>query len=255
MKRIVFAVLCTVVIAFPTVLTAQQEGTDSAFAYVTYFECDPARESRADEIIERSFAPHYNAAVEGGDILSWSWLGHFVGGKYRRVLVLTASNIDDILAAAGALGEAIEENTPEAGRVFTDVCPVHEDYIWETVPGVGDAAVGAQRGEAGFSIYLDCDVNREDQVDELVRDTIGPFYDGYVESGGLTTWTWLKHNVGGQWRRLMSMTAVDHNRMLKTRKALEGDFASGRAKRALTELNEICPDHVDYMWDVLIEVP
>ena len=60
-----------------------------------------------------------------------SWLSHFVGGEWRRALVLSTTNMDDLLAAAGALGEAIQESTPEAGRVFTEVCPEHEDYIWE----------------------------------------------------------------------------------------------------------------------------
>ena len=242
-------------VVFPVAASAQQDESSTALAYVTYFECDPARESRADEIIERSFEPHYNAALEAQEILSWSWLGHFVGGKYRRVLVLTASNTEDILAAAGALGEAIEENTPEAGRVFTDVCPVHEDYIWETIPGVGDAAVGQVRGEAGFSTYFDCDLNREDEADDLVRETFGELFDAQVASGGLATWTWLKHNVGGEWRRLLSMTATDHATMLDTRNQLQAQFTSGRTGRAFAEFNDICPDHVDYMWDVLIEVP
>ena len=214
MKEIVLAVLSLAIVGVPQTAFAQADEAAPALAYVTYFECDPARESRADEIIERSFAPHYDAAVEAGDIFSWSWLGHFVGGKYRRVLVLTASDIDHILAAAGALGEAIEESTPEAGRVFTDVCPVHEDYIWETIPGVGDAAVGQARGAVGFSTYFDCDLNREDEADDLVRETFGPIYDSQIQSGGLTTWTWLKHDVGGQWRRLLSMTATDHGRMV-----------------------------------------
>jgi hypothetical protein len=36
-------------------------------------------ESRADEIIKSSFEPHYDAAVEQGDIQSWSRLQHHVG--------------------------------------------------------------------------------------------------------------------------------------------------------------------------------
>ena len=234
---------------------AQEDGASPAYAYVTYFECDAGREYRADEIIERSFKPHYDAAVESGEIVQWSWLSHFIGGKWRRALVITTGNIDALLATAGALGEAIEESTPEAGRVFTEICPIHEDYIWETVPGVSASVAGADRGPAGFSVYMDCDVNREERADQIMRDTIGPLYAAQVAAGDLVSWNWLSHNVGGKWRRLLSVTAADHNTMMHARAALIDELRSGRAERAFNQLNDICPDHADYMWDVRFETP
>lgn len=254
MKRIVLAGILTVVAAMPVVSVAQDNAA-VGYAYVTYFECNPALEYRAEEIITRSFKPNYDAAVEHGDILSWSWLSHYVGGKWRRALVLTAGSMDQLLDAAGALGEAIAESTPESGRVFTEVCPVHEDYIWETVPGVGGATAGDERGEVGFSVYFECDVNREERVDEIMREVIGPIYDTQVASGGLTTWTWLKHNVGGDYRRLLSLTANTHKQMMRTRAAVLQSLQSGRTQRAFNQFNEICPKHTDYMWDILIETP
>jgi hypothetical protein len=232
-----------------------QDNDVPAYGYVTYFSCDAGNEFRADEIILRSFKPHYDAAVEAGEIVQWSWLSHFVGGKWRRALVLSASNMDDLLAAAGALGEAIAANTPEAGRVFTEVCPGHEDYIWRTVPGGASSAIGMDRGAVGFSTYLDCDLNRESRADELIRETLGPIYDSHVESGGLVGWTWLAHDVGGRWRRLLSMTASDHNTMMETRAAILEQMQSGRTQRAFEQLNDICPDHEDYMWDIQHETP
>ena len=52
---------------------SQQAAAQTAYAYVTYFICDPSTESRADEIIKRNYKPHYDAAVEHGDIAQWSW--------------------------------------------------------------------------------------------------------------------------------------------------------------------------------------
>ena len=234
---------------------AQDGDPGTAYAYVTYFECDAGSEFRADEIVQRSYKPHYDAAVEAGDIVQWSWLSHFMGGKWRRALVLTALNMDDLLAAAGALGEAIAENTPEAGRVFTEVCPAHEDYIWQTVEGVGSTEVGTARGEIGFSVYMDCDLTREERVDEIVRDTFGPIYDARIASGELASWTWLAHNVGGKWRRLLSLTAEDHNTMMRVRAEILEEVRSGRSERAFNQLNEICQDHQDYMWDIQQETP
>lgn len=239
----------------PGFVLAQSQDAPVGFAYVTYFECDAGKEYRADEIIERSYKPHYDAAVEAGDIVSWSWLSHFIGGKYRRALVLTTTNIDDLLSAAGALGEAIEDSTPEAGRVFTEICPGHEDYVWETAPAVGGTAAGTARGEVGFSVYWSCDVNREERADEIMREVLGPIYNAQMESGNITTWTWLKHNVGGEWRRLLSVTGPDHSAIMQARKEIVAQLQSGRTERSFTQLNEICPDHVDYMWDIVFETP
>ena len=255
MKRIVLVGLVAGLLMIASPLMAQDGEAPTGYAYVTYFQCDAGREYRADEIIERTYKLHYDAAVEAGDIQQWSWLAHYVGGPWRRALVLTAADLDDLLNAAGALGEVIEELTPEAGRVFTEICPAHEDYVWETVPSVGGTAAGSSRGAAGFSTYIDCDVNREERVDELMRESIGPIYDKHVANGGLVSWTWLAHNVGGQWRRLLSLTASDHSTMMRTRAAINGELSSGRAARAFNQMNEICPDHHDYMWDIKFETP
>ena len=240
---------------FPVAILAQDEGTQTGFAYVTYFECSQAAEARADEIVIRNYAPHYNTALEQGDIASWSWLAHYVGGRWRRALVLTATNMDDLLDSAGALGEIIAEATPEAGRAFSEACPRHEDYIWETATGIGGVVLGQERAEAGFSVYFECDAAREERADEIMRDVLGPIYDRQVANGGLVTWTWLKHNVGGEFRRLLSATGSDHKSIMKTRMAIVAEFNQGRTKRAFTQFSEICPTHQDYMWDIQIENP
>ena len=234
---------------------AQDDPSQQGFAYVTYFRCDPAGEARADEIVKRNYEPHYNAAVEAGDIASWSWLAHYIGGSWRRALVLTTFNMDDLLDASGALGEIIEESTPEAGRAFTEVCPDHEDYIWQTVPGVSANSIGSERGQAGFSTYFKCDSSREDRADEIVRETLGPIYDRHVGSDGLASWVWLRHLVGGDYRRLLSVTAADHKVMMRTRAAIIEEMMSGRSERAFRQFSEICNAHHDYMWDVQIETP
>lgn len=232
-----------------------QEEEQTAYAYVTYFICDPANEARADEIVKRNYKPHYDAAVEHGDIVQWSWLAHFVGGEWRRALVLTAINIDDLLDASGALGEILEETTPEAGRVFTEVCNQHVDYIWKATGVAAGASAGDARADAGFSMYMVCDMGREDRADEIVRETIAPVYDRHVAEGNLASWTWLEHHVGGKYRRLLAVTAADHKTLMKTRDAIIAELGERRAKRAVDELNEICHTHEDYMWDIQAETP
>ena len=234
---------------------AQDAGTETLYAYATYFVCSPDGESRADEIISSTFKPNYDAAVEHGDITSWTWLQHYVGGFWRRVLVITATDMDSLLDASGALGEVIEDQTPEAGRAFSGICASHEDYIWESVPGVSTGTTAGSRGDVGFTVYFECDLNREDRADELVRDVFGPIYDRHVGDGGLATWNWLAHNVGGPYRRILTMTAADHKTLMATRAAILAEFDDRRAERAQKEMNEVCPAHHDYMWNILIQSP
>ncbi len=234
---------------------AQNNEAQTAFAYATYFVCSPESESRADEIISTSFKPHYDAAVEHGDILAWSWLQHFMGGNWRRVLVIIASDLDSLPDASGALGEIISDKTPEASRAFSGICSSHEDYIWQTVDGVGSGAVTDPRGEAGFSVYMECDLSKEERADELVREVFGPIYDRHLGVGGLTSWNWLQHNVGGKWRRILTMGAAHHKILMKARAAIIDEFDDRKVARAAEEINKICHTHQDYMWDILVQTP
>ncbi|MDJ0813627.1 MAG: hypothetical protein QNJ23_07855 [Woeseiaceae bacterium] len=237
-------------------LSAHAVAQDDAVSYVysTYFVCSPDAESRADEIVRSSFKPHYDAAVEQGDILSWSWMQHFVGGEWRRVLLIIAPDMDSIIDASGAVGEVIEDETPEAGRAFSAICSSHEDYIWRTMPGVGNGATG-ERGAAGFTVYLECDMSREQRADEIVREVLAPVYDAHIGDGELTSWNWLEHHVGGPWRRILALGADDHKTLMRARDSILADFDDRRFERALRELNEICHTHSDYMWDVVFPAP
>lgn len=232
-------------------VTAQDEAAPVSYVYSTYFVCAPDAESRADDIIKSSFKPHYDAAVEQGDIQAWSWMQHFVGGEWRRVLLIIAPDMDSILDASGALGEIIQDETPEAGRAFSSICSSHEDYIWRTVPGAGSGAVTDNRGAAGLTVYLQCDMSREERADEIVREVLAPVYNAHVGEGQLTSWTWLEHHVGGPWRRILALGAEDHKTLMRTRDAILEDLGGRRYERAVRELNEVCDTHRDYMWDAL----
>ena len=116
-KRIIAGCLLAIVLV-SCIALAQQDESQDVLAFATCFGCSPDAESRADEIINTSCKPHYDAAVDHGDILSWSWLQRFVGGNWRRDLVIIASDMDSIIDASGAIGEAISDTTPESLRTF-----------------------------------------------------------------------------------------------------------------------------------------
>jgi hypothetical protein len=255
MKKLIFTATLLVPALWGGTAIAQDETAPVMYAYATYFNCSPDGESRADEIIESSFKPHYDAAVEQGDIQSWSWLQHFVGGEWRRVLVIIAPDMDSILDASGALGEIIEDETPEAGRAFSGICASHEDYIWRTMEGAGSGLATDARGTAGFTVYFQCDISREDRADELVRDVIGPVYNRHVGEGQLTSWSWLEHHVGGEYRRILVLGAEDHKTMMRTRESILQSLDDRKYERAMRDLGEICHTHRDYMWDILFQTP
>ena len=253
MTKLIAIGVMAVSMTIASLATAQESGSQKIFAYATYFVCTNDRESRADEIIRSSYKPHYDQAVEQEQIVSWTWLQHYVGGVWRRVLVVVTTDMEAALETSGALGEIINDRTPEAGRAFAEICNSHEDYIWESIPGIGGGPVAADRGSVTFSTYLQCDLAREDRADELVRDELAAVYAAHVGDGQLTSWNWLKQTVGGNYRRLLTLGAVDHDGLIAARAAIEKDLQGRKYERALREFREICHTTTDYMWDELLE--
>jgi len=251
MRRSIIALAGTALLLLAGAAVAQ----DAQYAYATYFMCSPDGESRADEIMNSSYKPHYDAAVEHGDIQSWTWMQHFAGGEWRRVLVIIANDVESMLDASGALGEIISERTPEAGRAFSAICSSHVDYVWQTIEGVGSSSASDARGDVGFTVYMQCDMNREEEADTLMRETIGPVFDKHTGEGELTSWGWLRQYVGGKYRRILTMGSTDHKTLMAARDAIHADFDGRKVARAVEDINEICHTHQDYMWDILIRVP
>jgi hypothetical protein len=100
-----------------------------AVGLTSYMICDD--EAAADELIQTAFAPIMNKHVEDGDISSWAWLEHNVGGVYRRALVLDAAGYKEILNYWNKLFEDIGAEHPELLRKYGEACVSHADYIWD----------------------------------------------------------------------------------------------------------------------------
>ena len=157
---------------------ALAQGDDEAvgYAYTTYFICNSADLGVADEIAKFVWAPTYDDAVEAGDISAWGWLAHHTGGTWRRALYYVAPSMDALLDAGDSIGAKLDENAPEAGRVFGEACPSHEDYIWQSVPGSGGRTLVGERGAAGLSTYFKCDSSKEERADEILAKNFGPIF-------------------------------------------------------------------------------
>jgi len=94
-----------------------------------YFYCDMSKEERADEIVEETFAPIYNEHVAAGNLVSWGWMEHWVGGKYRRLSTMTATDMSKLTSARDAIIEALIAKE-DAMQRFGEICNGHTDYIW-----------------------------------------------------------------------------------------------------------------------------
>lgn len=76
----------------------------------------------------------------------------------------------------------------------------------------------------------------------------------HVGPNAFTSWGWLAHDVGGEFRRLLTIDAADEATLYAHRDAMIADIQSGAAE-AGAEFNGICDYHVDYQWDITISHP
>lgn len=112
---------------------ADEIGERGKAGFSIYFECDSSRETRADELVEKVFAPVYDKQVEAGNIASWGWMEHFIGGKYRRIATMTGNDHKAVLKARNAVIAELDESQEKAFDEFDSICGSHSDYMWDIV--------------------------------------------------------------------------------------------------------------------------
>lgn len=234
--------------AFSTGSVAQEQ-EKASYIYATYLNCDVTLQERADEIFKQLDQPIWDAAVADGTVTAWGWLVHHTGGNWRRVQYYRADSVESLLAAGKKVGDQIDAKNEKLSTEFGKICNSHDDYIWRRVAGTGNEVA---RGGASLSTYYVCDMNREEEADELVKRVFAPVYDKMVADGQLKSWGWNSHIVGGEYRRLATITAADMSGLMKARAGL----IDAQEKDPLTRtLNGICGSHTDYMWEIKAEKP
>lgn len=110
----------------------REEGAPRSVARAgVYFECAPARESRADTLVTQAFAPIWNRYVKADALNSWGWHEHVSGGKYRRLLLMNGENHKEILTALDSILAQGARDRPSESREFSEICYSHQDYLWD----------------------------------------------------------------------------------------------------------------------------
>lgn len=237
-----------------TSFAQEEDAAPERFTYATYYSCDGGPLSVADEIMAEDY-DRLDGLVDDGTIVHWGWLAHHTGGQWRRIFYYQADSLEALFDA----GDAIQDNDDDGDDAdeaddaddrppFGSICNRHDDYVWQVENGMGSD----ERGEVGFSVYHACDINREDRADEIVAEHMAPILNKMVEDGALTSWGWQSHVIGGRFRKLQTMTAVDIKSLIAARSAAitalyDDDSEAGE------EFSQICGPHVDYIWNIVHE--
>ena len=254
-RRLVAGLALLTLVSTPVLAQAPKPEPPRPFVYSTYHVCNLADQWLADAIAKQVYAPAYEAALAEGKVSAWGWLAHHTGGRWRRAIYYVAPTMEALLDLPDFIDQKIGDDGERAQQEIGRICPAHDDYIWRFVAGHGGAEqMVRQRGEAGFSVYYICDEAKEERADELVKTTLAPVWESHVKEGGLLSWGWLEHWVGGEYRRLLSLTAADHKSLLKARDAAIGELIE-KHEAAMEEFGAICNSHQDYMWEIQLEKP
>jgi hypothetical protein len=229
-------------LAFAGIAHAQDDA-DAMYVYATYLVCDTSQQDRADEIFEKIDQPLLDAAVADKSLSGYSYYTHHTGGRWRRGTFSMAPSIQALLDSQETIGAGMTAGNSKMRKEFNTICNAHDDYIWSRVAGKTRDGV---TGGAVFSTYYVCD-SREVQADAIVEQVFAPAYDKLVDDGKLTSWAYLEHIVGGKFRRVWTMSAVDMKSLVAARTALTETVMDNPLSDTFTD---ICDSHDDYMWEV-----
>ncbi len=242
MKRIGIAVA---VMLLTSPVMAQDADTTQTTVFGTYYRCSQGQEARADEIVRELRGPIAQQHV-GEGLTGWLWLSHRNGGAWRRLWVISGTDIDDLMDVRGQIVNEFTTNHPDEAAELGTICSTHDDYIWTglaTSPPNPDKPAGP----ASLSAYYSCDQSREGRTNEIFEEVLQPLYEKHMGMGHLTGWGFYAHRFGGIFRRLETFSGADHKTLLAMQDAIYTE-AGTNDPLAMNEFREICSWHTDYMW-------
>ena len=236
--------------------TVQAQEDATAFIFGEYYVCDQNREAFSDQLSEYAFGPVLDRHLEAEHLIAWGVLSHRVGGEWRRAVYYASTDLNVLLDTRNAMIEEEQSDAElsEARRVWTDICPDHDDYIWSSVATSAPVTQVVDRPSSSHSVYFVCDVAREGRADEIFQEIFAPIYDRQVAAGKMNSWGWYSHVVGGKFRRLLVFEGQDHKTILEGLLGAITDIGN-EAADAGTEFSSICNSHDDYLWAITLAKP
>jgi hypothetical protein len=251
MKARISITLGTAALLLAGVASAQDAA--DAVIFGAYYECNQATESRADELFESTIAGVYDKHLAAGHLLSYGWLSHQIGDRYRRLGYMVAPDMNTMLDTRDAIIEDLQTNHAEAAGEFNSICTSHDDYIWSRVAS-SNPDMTAERPEIGISQYYYCNVAKETDADAIVQEAFAPILNRHVEAGNINSWAFHSHVMGGPFRRLFVIDGADAKSVMAAWGQINQDLQA-EVGDAATEFSEICGTHHDYMWNIDVSKP
>lgn len=249
MKRILGAAIVAVCITLSAGSVLAQE--EQNIIVGEYYVCDMNREAFADTIVEHVLGPIYQRHVDSGELTGWGWLGHHAGGRWRRLLFTSGTDLDTMLATRDKIIEEQQAEVADGSREFVSICGEHDDLIWARAAGPTTEQLLANLGSVSYSTYYVCDVARQARADEIVQQLLTPHINALVESGQVSSWGWYEHVIGGRYRRLMTHSGMSHAALIDA--VNKYNAAAGAENQAMAaEFSEICGGHQDYLWNRIL---
>lgn len=211
----------------------------------TYLRCSTADEGEADFIMNQLFAKIYDRHAEAGEILGWGWVEHQAGGPWRRIATITADDTPTVWSQWGEIIDEIQDEHPNAWHRFNEICDAHDDYIWNLV-ALDEGSDAGTTPDAWVSTYWQCNEATETRADELMEQ-MSAVFDKHIEAGHLGGWGWFAHDLGGWFRRLLTLNAAEDFDLLEARAMVVEELQNEHAD-LVDEFSSICNGHVDYVW-------
>lgn len=110
----------------------------------------------------------------------------------------------------------------------------------------GSPAVG-QDSPTLIATYYRCNTGLRDQTDQIIRERIGPIFARHAGANHITSWGWMSHGIGGEWRRILYLIGPSRDQAWDWWTEIVSEFQSEEAL-AVARLNDICGSHDDYIW-------
>jgi len=115
---------------------------------------------------------------------------------------------------------------------------------------VGVTYLHAQDGPTATSMatYYRCTQGDAARADTIFNQHVVPFFNAEKSAGRITSFGWLKHWSGGEWRRLFYMSSNDADKLLDSYMGLIKMAQSAEHAKAMDDFDRICSSHDDYTW-------
>lgn len=251
MKRIIRFSAIALLGCIPLSAVAQDDPVPQGYSYVTYYVCDMAEQGNMDNIVENNEVAVFDKWVDDGKLLSWGYMSHFVGGRWRRAQYHVSATLEEALQNQRAILSEVYADNRAGGQARAEACKAHDDYLWTMDQG---SPPGTDRGSVSLSVYFECSVADQRRADEIFAQTYAPKLTEMQKEGKIATWGWQSHVLGGEYRRLQTVTGSNHATVTNARfEALQ--HVNQNHSDLAREFSQICDSHVDYLWDIVHESP